>query len=440
MMGNDLRSLKRLIALLACLTACREPADAGPTSFEPVLSARELWSGGTATLSDPWFKNTSPIVVLGTDTLTVTRLDSTTLLLLLPRTAGTLPLSVIAGTQWATLGDVTLHGFQSFRLGPFMSGQPYWLPGGGAPRVMAGANEGAAIVDLHTLMPVYTLPDSISTPDCTWTPSPTHRPDRFVMIGKRPNNQCGNAKLWSLTDPPVAFDSISTGGTWYTSGQPSPGRWVFNWNNHNVFYICEPSCAPPKVFNTVDIPNGITISPRADRFLWLPAERPVVYDAISLDTAFVLAAFSRLQGAFSFEGDTLALTATDTPYHEHVHVLLVRAEDGAVLRDMQVDTLYRDGGAIPGPVAFDPTRPWLYATMFSWSTGDTVLRPSVIVLDRANWTVLGVLETAEGSLPYFWLPTAIVPSPVENRVYLVGANNGYGIHGTRGLIFQYSTP
>ena len=433
--------MNRFLVFAVLLAACHHPSDAGPVSFAPTLSTRELWSGGTATLTEPYFATLEPVVELGGDTIGVTRLDDSTFLLHLPRTAGTFPLRVIAGEQAASLGDVTVHGFHDFRMGPFMSGQPYWLPGG-APRVFAGANTGAAIIDLRTLTAAYSVPDSISTPDCIWSPSPTHRSDRFVMMGKRPGNQCGPAILWSLTEPPQALDSIACCSTnWYTTGQPSPGRWTFNWNNHNYWYLCDSTCLF-KTFDTSDGPNGVTISPKADRFLWLPADRPVVYDARSLDTAYVLPGLCCLQGAFSFEGDTLALIAHDDTAYQRIHVLLVRASDGTILRDMRVDTLLHgqeDRLPWPGPVAFDPTRPWLYAAVMVLASGDSISRPSVMVIDRTNWTLLGVIDTPAPT-PFVYQAMVIVPDPVEHFVYIVSTANGYNIHLTPGLIFRYSTP
>ncbi len=433
--------MKRILALLTCVVACREPADAGPTSFEPVLSARELWSGGELLLTEPWFQTEAPSVVLGSDTLFPTRLNDTTFVLRLPQQTGTYPIRVMAGDQAASLGSVTLHGFEQARLGPYMSGQPYWLPGGGAPLVFAGANHGAAIVDLRTLTPVYSLPDSISSPDCTWTPSPSHRTDRFVLIGRRADGSCGFPKLWSLTQPPVALDSIACCGfEWYTSGQPSPGRWIFNQNNHNQFYVCDPACASTS-FLSIDGPNGVLVSPRGDRFLWLPASDPVVRDARTLDTAWVIPGFRSLEGAFSFEGDTLAVTAhrDDGPGG---HLLVLRADDGTVLRDIRLDSLTSDTARYfsVGTVAFDPIQPWLYVTTYTYSAADTAWNMSLVVLDRATWSLLGVLRTEARQNPYLYPATALVPSPVEHRVYLVSALNGYNTHGYPGTILEFSTP
>src|SRR5262245_12359604 len=437
--------MKRLLVLLAVAAACHEPSDAGPASFEPVLSTRELWSGGELTLTEPWFSQAAPVVVLGTDTLTPTRLNDTTFVLRLPRRSGSFSLKVLAYPASAELGSVTLHGFQDVVQGPFMSGQPYWLRGAGAPLVFAGANAGAAIVDLSTRAPVYSVPDSIHSSDCTWTPSPSNVSDRFVMIGKRADGSCTRPRLWRLTAPPTLVDTLfCCGDTWYTSGQPSPGRWIFNWNNHNQFYICDTSCMPT-FFNSPDGPNGVTISPRGDRFLWLPADRPIIRDAQTLDTAYVVPGFEGLQSAFSADGDTLALTAYGDGAPSSRHVLLLRAGDGTVLRDMLLDSLHTGHTSFSnlqtGPLAFDPVQPWLYVTMLIFSQTDTAWKSSIVVVDRANWSVLGVLDmTSRNSHLTPCLPMTVVPSPLEHRVYVVNTHTGYRVHNTAGIIVRYTTP
>lgn len=443
--GNQgVRNSWAVLAVLAA-GACTEPNDAGPVSFNPTLSSRELWSGGVLRITEATFANMDVFVVLGTDTLGSSHVDDTTVVVQLPRrTAATLPIRVIAGDLAESLGDVTIHGFQSATYSAdFMSGQPYAIPSGGAPLIFAGSDPGAAVFDLRTGAAIQSLPESLFTPDCIWTPSPSYDPNRFVMIGKRSDGSCGAAKLWSVRPTPQFVDSLPfcCGSDWYTSGQPSPGRWIFNWNNNNDFYICDSGCVGNH-FRSGDGPNGVTISPRGDRFLWLPAWHPVVFDARTLDTAFVLPGLLSLQGAFSFDGDTLALTAgADTaPYGERL--LFVRADDGTVLRDLRLDTLFeRTGVTIIGPVAFDPVRPWLYATMFPYSTADSSRHPSIVVIDRTNGMILGILETpTTDPEAYPFAAAALVPSPLEHLVYLVQAANGYDIHGVRGVILRYSTP
>lgn len=429
-----------VLSALVCVTACQEPFVA-PPPFSPGLSSRELWSGGELRLTEALFANANAVVLLGNDTLLSRRIDDTTVSVRLPRYPGTFPVRVIAGRSTALLGDVTLHGFESARRGAFMSGQPYWLPGGGAPLVFSGANEGAAVFDLRTDTPVLSIPDSISSPDCIFSPSPTYRTNRFVLLGKKPDGTCGFPKVWTLEQPPRLIDSIPCCSfDWYTSGQPSPRRWIFNRNNHNEFFACDSVCVNTSFFSG-DGPDGVTISPRGDRFMWLPAWRPVVFDGRTLDTAFVIAGgFLSLTGAFSFEGDTLALTGDDsTPAR---HIFAVRSSDGAFLHDITVDSIMSlSPGRAMGvdEVAFDPINPWLYVAAYSYQPGDSVTHQHLIVLNRASWTVLGVLDAGEPHLGRY-PAVAIVPSPVEHRVYVVSAVNGEDMHGFRAIIYQYTTP
>jgi hypothetical protein len=436
--------MRRLWTALVILSACKQPSDAGPASFEPALSARELWSGGELRISEAYFREAAPVVMLGGDTLPSRRVDDTTFVLRLPRRAGAYPVRVVAGRLAQSLGDVTLHGYQSATNSTtYMSGQPYWLPGSGAPLVMAGSDPGAGVFDLRTGTAVVSFPESLYSPDCIWSPSPSYRIDRFIFIGKQADGRCGLPKLWTITSAPQLIDSISCCSyTWYTSGQPSPRRWVFNWNNHNNFYICDTTPCSARFFNSGDGPNGVTISPRGDRFLWLPAYRPVVFDSRTLDTAYVIPGIIDPQGAFSFDGDTLALTAIgeSAPYSKHI--MLLRAAGGSVLRDMQVDTLFGESFWGIGAVAFDPVQPWLYATAFVYSPTDSSYRNNLIVVDRSTWSIIGVLESPNPSKPtlFHFQAMAVVPSPLEHLVYVVSAANGYSIRGYQGVIYRYSTP
>ncbi len=425
-----------VLATAAIPLGCHEPASA-PPFFEPGLPDRELWSGGEFRVTVPAFANTTAIVLLGSDTLTYRLADETTLVARLPRRAGAFPVRVVAGKLAASLGNVTLHGFQAAYFGPIMSGQPYWIPAG-APLVFAGSDVGAALVDLRTSTPVVSLPAALHSPDCIWSPSPSYRSDRFVLLGKAADGTCGVPKLWSITSSPQLLDSIACCSyTWYTSGQPSDRRWIFNWNNHNYFYNCDSVPCAQRYFASADGPSGVTISPRGDRFLWLPADQPVVFDSKTLDTAFVLPQFGGLYGAFSFEGDTLAVTAGDSA--NHVHVLAVRATDGTIVHDLEVDSViplprYRGWSS----VAFDPTRPWLYALIFRF--GDSTWVPTLLVLDRSTWSPVGVLDVPEGKIPGMFAAFAIVPSPLEHGVYLVNAVNGYSMHSYHAVITRFSTP
>ncbi len=433
--------MKWLCAVVLVLVACQEPNDAGPASFDPVLSSRELWSGGELRISEAYFRTADPIVLLDGDTLPSSRFDDTTFTFTLPRRAGTFPIRVLAGRQALSLGPVTLHGFESATYSANMSGQPYWLPGSGAPLVMAGSDPGAAVFDLRTGMAAVTFPESLYSPDCIWSPSPSYRTDRFIFLGKKADGTCGVPKLWTITSSPQLIDSISCCSyTWYTSGQPSPRRWIFNWNNHNYLYSCDTTPCGYKYFLSGDGPNGVTISPRGDRFLWLPAYQPVVFDGRTLDTAYVIPGIIDPEGAFSFDGDTLAITAIEdtSPYRKHI--MLLRAADGGLLRDMQVDTLFSDSlywGI--GAVAFDPVRPWLYAMASVYSPVDSTYRYNLIVLNRSTWSILGVLGSPGRTL-WQYRAAAVVPSPLEHLVYVVSAANGYSVRGYKGVIYRYSTP
>src|SRR4051812_29510431 len=57
--------MKWCCAVFLLLAACRDPNDAGPASFDPVVSSRDLWSGGELRISEAYFRQTDPLVLLG---------------------------------------------------------------------------------------------------------------------------------------------------------------------------------------------------------------------------------------------------------------------------------------------------------------------------------------------------------------------------------------
>lgn len=439
-----LRSVRRLAPLVwvAVPLACQEPF-VGPPHFSPVLSARELWGGGELRLSDAAFATTlaTPIVQLAGEPLHVRRIDDTTMSVQLPRRAGSFPLRLVAGQVALPLGDVTLHGFRSAEQSAFMSGQPYWLPAG-APLVFAGADPGAAVFDLRTGLATMSFPDSMYSSDCANSVGPTDHTWWFVLAGRAADGTCSRPKLWAIASQPQLMDILPTGRawirSWYASGQPTDGRWIFNQNNFNLFVTCETGSCTETRFLTGDGPDGVTISPRGDRFLWLPAVRAGVYDARTLDTAFVLRQFRDVHAAFSFEGDTLAFTAVDSMPPHRAHLVAIRSSDGTILRDLVLDSLAGPGGRVrTSVVAFDPVRPWLYALI--WIARDASNIPTLLVLDRESWSVIGVLEARSGT-PFIPVARTIVPSPLEHLVYVVAAHHGYNIHRMPGLILRFSTP
>lgn len=425
---------------LILMVGCQDPADA-PPAFTPVLLETSLWSGGELPLTAPWFAPPEPlpIIILGSDTLPLRRVDDTTIAARLPLATGVFLVRAIVGAHSLWLGDVTLHGFRDDVAGPYMSGLSYWLPGG-TPSVVAGGDSGAVIVDLR-LGTTRTIPDSIYSPDCAMSVGPTLRPERFVLEGMV-GGVCGRPKLWAILPQPQLLDSSPIGGSsWYTMGQPADGRWIFNWNNHNEWANCESLPCTSISFLSADGPDGSTISPRGNRFLWQPqcCGAVTVYDAIDLVTAFTLPSFSHAEGsAFSFEGDTLALAVLDSA--QQTHVVAVRETDGAVLRDLVVDSLSLAGVTriFPGPIAFDPVRPWLYALIRL--RVDTVDVPALLVVDRGTWTVVGVLPTPTNLAHPAFGSITIVPSPLEHLVYVVATVQGYNVHLTPGSILRFTTP
>jgi len=243
-----------------------------------------------------------------------------------------------------------------------------------------------------------------------------------------------------VSSNPLLLDSVQVAGDndWYTTGQPAGRRWVFNNNNHNLFFNCDSVPCSQTFFLSPDGPDGVTIAPTGNRFLWLPADDAVVYDSRTFDTAYVVPGFHNVHGTFSPDGDTLVLAAdVYIPPSPSLHIVAVRASDGAVLHDLSLDSLLQSMGyQTLSPIAFDRERPLLYATVSRYSFADSLSHLRLIVLDRRTWTIVGMAEGVGG----WGGSVAIVPSPVEHLVYVVGAVQGYNMHGYRAFIWRFGTP
>jgi hypothetical protein len=429
-----------LVVLLVAL-ACQAPVE-GPPVYRLALVETEVWSGGELRVVSPGFAPPNqglPGVFLGDTALPVRRLDDTTVAARLPLVTGTFPVSATAWGGTFPLGQVTLHGFLDARDGPYMSGHAYALPGG-APRVIANGDSGAVVVDLRYHSIVLSIPDSIHSPDCVNSLGPTPRVGRFAFMGRGSGGGCGNPKVWDVLPQLLLVDSFAISwNQWYTLGQPADRRWIFNRNNTNLFVTCDTAPCARTYFGSADGPDGTTVSPRGDRFIWLPAARVTVYDALTLDTAFSLGQFGSAWGsAFSFEGDTLIVATGDSAGRPLIVGL--RASDGMVLRVLALDSLALPGvaGITPGPVALDPLNPWLYVAL-ELRLVDGARRTALLVAHRGSWSVLGVLPTPLPTITLFTAPT-VVPSPLEGLVYVVSLAHGYNLHGLRADVLRFTTP
>jgi hypothetical protein len=155
-----------------------------------------------------------------------------------------------------------------------------------------------------------------------------------------------------------------------------------------------------------------------------------------------------LGAAFSPDGDTLFFHGNlSNGGSSTEHLGAVRVSDGAVVRDLTVDSIGfgRSSALSTGSIALDPAHPWLYAVVtFPGVAGDTLNRPALVVLDRVTWSVIGVSLaeplSAEAYDDWIFHSTSIVPDPANHHVYVVATDYMYNVHQHHGAILVFDTP
>jgi len=435
----SLSVVARWSCVLLVVVACREIPTA-PVVIDAHLSSTELWSGGELRITAASFAPPAalPVVELGADSLVVQRIDDSTVSARLPRTAGSFEVRVIQGRGVALPGTVHLNGFRDVHDGPPFSGTAYQLVAGGPPILIGYGDSGAAYLDLTFNSVVPVTPDSIHSPDCGFGVGPTYLPGTWVFSGKTAAGTCLPARVWSLVPSLHVVDTVgglANSEGWYTMAQPGPHRWVFDWNNFLYLYDCSGGAPCPGPFTRDrNGPWATILSPRADRFVMIPTDQTtVIYDAASMDTAYVDSTFGGVAAAaFSLDEDTL--------YLEHsANLVALHAGDGAPLGLFSFDSLPNTGSLYALATAPDPVRPLVYAAREYYDFTVNQWRMELLTIDRTTWRLVGnALVTNDPGL--IGNPVVVVPSPSERLVYVVATYGGFHTRGLRPTIWRFDTP
>ncbi|HKV72313.1 MAG TPA: hypothetical protein VJN62_13745, partial [Gemmatimonadales bacterium] len=362
---------QRAVAVaVALVIGCHEVPEA-PPELNVTLSATTAWSGGTVQLVSPGFlhlKNT-PAVFVGPTSVPVATVNDSTLSITLPQATGTFDVWVAADGGRNYAGALRLTGFKDTYLGPVFSGTPYWLVPGGPPVLIGEGDKGAALFYLSSNGVAPIAPDSVHSPDCAESVGPTSQSGVWLFTGSRGVGAC-KTMAWSLSPTLQPVDSAGAqnpgyGSAWYVMTQPTPARWMFEWNNNTTFVDCAGGPCTYRFGHDPNGPNTVLLSPTGDRFIPLPQdEPPVVYDGATLDTAYTVGTVRNASaGVFSSGGDTLILAARDTA--GHWLVTWHRSSDGSVLRSAALDALMPDSETIVTveALALDPVSSALYVSV-----------------------------------------------------------------------------
>ena len=435
------------------IAACHE-VPLAPAALPARLSATEAWSGGTVDLTSTAFAppESLPAVFLGATQVFVRRVNDTTVTATLPTATGSFDVRVIQGHSTTDAGTVTLRGFRDTYQGPLFSGSPYWYVRDGPPILIGEGNTGGALFHLSSNTVEQILPDTIHSPDCAITVGPTYLADTWVFNGADSHGgpACAPPLVRALTPTVHVVDSVGSvtppaGEAWIAVAEPGPQRWVFDWNNNMLLEDCSsPSGCVGNWRGDRNYPSVTLISPHGDRFLLIPAaSQAVVYDVARMDTAYLGPPNRSADGGrFSPDGDTLYLVGHDSAGRAHLEILA--STTGALLRDVDLDSLGLPAGSLNLDVVEDPARPWLYLAMTTRteSSDRRIYDFSLLVFDRTSWRLIGI---APASAPFVGdyvggFGATLVPSPLEHTVYLVGTSLGYGAHGLHAGVWRFDTP
>ena len=426
--------------LLLALGACIEPASAPPDPVPVALLTPEVWSGGEAVLNSAAFapERGLPVVLLNDDTLAVHRLDDTTVAAQLPDLPGTQALRVLAADVLDLPIAIELRGFESATWGPLMNERLQPLPGW-PPSVVGSGVTGAAVWNLHATM-ATPLPDSLHDPACSRGVGPSYATSGVSLVASC-DVTSGLWRWWSWRVHPaleLVEDTLCGGSDRFVAAL-SPGVSASVAHHDVIVSVRDGSTCSGQPFIRAEETYDIAISPRGDRAVILagnyspldgsPSLGVPVLDVPTGRLAYGVAPILRSPtAAFSAEGDTLFLAGLDEA--DRYLLLVLRAGDGLVLRSV----------ALPfkaSAIAPDASRPWLYVVGEDFSARQGRL----LVFDRDSLGLrasLDVPDTIPGGLCCDHT-ARIVPSPPEQRVYVVNVSGFFGSNSSA-FLTRFRTP
>lgn len=392
------------LALLACGEA------SAPKAFGVRLVDAAAWSGGDVALVSTAFIGALPRVRLGADTITVRRVDDSTVAASVPSDfAGATTLSVVLGVDSLPLGDVAIYGFTGIADGPSLSGFVLPIPGAPAPQFYANGATGLVRGDARFSTVTTFFPDSVQGPNCQIGPGPSFDPSH--VVGTPPNGiGCGQPIVWQVTPNLLPLDTIpGIPGQTRLIAEIAPGKWLKTFITYAAAIESTDTVPIFRYYVGVGMSeiHQIRISPRGDRAAAVAIDKDIwVFGVTPFDTVFTVAATYRGSGAaFSASGDTLFVIGLDNL--GAALLVAVNATTGAELARLRLATA-------PYALALDPVRPWIYVA--EMQTCCTVL---LEVVDLRTLGRVGLLAPPAGVGDRPAGEMSVLPSPSEPAVYVV---------------------
>ena len=400
-----------------------------PEPKEFVLLTPEVWSGGEATVTSPAFAPPAglPLVLLDSDTLSLRRIDDTTLGARLPDLPGSHVLRVVDSDVTPIGVTIHLNGFQDASVGPVLEGiTQRWLQ---PTQVLGNGPTGLRMWDVST-GGTFDFPDSLQNVQCTRGVGPSSTAGRVVLFG--PPGACQLTSrwfVWSLTPIPARLDSIGS-ATARIAGELSPGRHFIALTHSFLLEACD-TCT--RTTYTAEGPHDLAFSPSGDRAVVIAynfqglSGAPVL-DAATARVSYVVPEMWEIDGAgFSAGGDTIYLAGSDSTWGPRL--VAVHAADGHSLISLTPEVQ-------PFAIALDPTRPWVY--VFGWRSVSHTL--ALEVLDGRTLQPIVTIGVPANQSCFACGFYRILPSPLERRVYVIVTWDGDFMTGLTADVFRFDTP
>ena len=427
---------KFVISSVMLGAACARPSEIIELGV-PRLAAGEVWAGNDILIHSDASLDAHYVLVVGTDSLPLRQVDSTTWAARAPRRGGTMSVVLLDDDHHAVLqGEVTIRGFLDVREAPRVSGYPLPLSTlQGAPAVIMNGESSLVRVDLRYGTAIA-WPSSVHDPDCMRGPGPTPTEGIYVTAHRSPSGVC-TWSLWRLL-PSVQklADSIPIAGL-RLAGMFDSNRFLVSPSQHS---LCVESISPKtqSCRGSEEI-NGIRFSPRGDRaFVYYGYSNNVpVYDTQKGDTAFTIPDANASEGgSFTSEGDTLFLAVVGAT----ARLLVLDARTGARYADLRIAATRPEG--TPEDVLVDPQAPYVYVLV--WRANS---HPVIQVYDRRTSSLLAELPgtdsssaTADANLMCSQCDNRLVMDLATRQLYVlaVGQRQGRALPGLRSNIARFS--
>lgn len=401
------------------VAACRSSEVAATRTYAVQVETPLVWTSGRIVLTSPDLvgRDTSPVVVVGTDTVATRYAPPDSLIAKAPSTPGLFDVLVgFGGRAPAAVGTVQLAGRYAgvWNVGP-IGGRPQVWPGSPQSSFAILMDSGLALVDPRVRTIRRVLPRSVADINC------------MNGVGPATGGQVAVMNCSGVTVPvqpearSIGIDTGPGGGGRFVA-QLAPGRWLHA-DQNGVSSLLRNATGGWDTATTpyqIEEPFDVVVSPRGDRAViigrdWLGTGMPV-FSASSPNPVYFLTGFHELWGAaFSDGGDTLF--AVGPPAADSApNLTVIAASNGDVLTSVP---------AWPGTyrLQLDPRGRWIYlagAVQDPAAVTYRSLAPALEVLDRGTLAPVTLLHAPFGT-DIGNADLYPVVSPAEPRLYLVAS-------------------